>query len=115
MSGDASTTELDQQDNADLADFAAGFDDDTTATPTETPAEQQDNATQQEEGTTAPAEPNSSGMNTLDRFSAISRRAMAWPCRWCGVIWCRVLITMGAGFVCSDRITFFAKIRTPKK
>ena len=57
MSGDASTTELDQQDNADLADFAAGFDDGTTATPTETPAAQQDDgkpaATTQEE----PAEP----------------------------------------------------------
>ena len=49
MSGDASTTgesqfEHDQRENA----FAAGFDDDTTATPTETPAEQQDNANQQE-------------------------------------------------------------------
>ena len=52
MSGDASTLNQDEE-----AAFAAGFDDDTTATPTETPAEQQDNATQQEEGTTAPAEP----------------------------------------------------------
>ena len=52
MSGDASTLNPDEE-----AAFAAGFDDDTTATPTETPAEQQDNATQQEEGTTAPAEP----------------------------------------------------------
>lgn len=49
MSGDANTTgesqfEHDQRDDS----FAAGFDDDTTATPTETPAEQQDNANQQE-------------------------------------------------------------------
>lgn len=49
MSGDANTTgesqfEHDQRDDS----FAAGFDDDTTATPTETPAEQQDNANQRE-------------------------------------------------------------------
>jgi len=55
MSGDASTTgesqfEHDQREDA----FAAGFDDDTTATPTETPAEQQDTDTQQE---ATPAEP----------------------------------------------------------
>lgn len=57
MSGDA-TTELDQQHDADLASFAAGFDDDTTATPTETPAAQQD-GTQQPESTepAQPAEP----------------------------------------------------------
>lgn len=52
MSGDASTLTPDQQDTEDAA-FAAGYDD-TTATPTETPADQQDDATQQE---TAPAEP----------------------------------------------------------
>lgn len=51
MSGDASTLTQDEE-----AAFAAGFDDDTTATPTETPAEQQDNATQQE-ASTAQAEP----------------------------------------------------------
>ena len=58
MSGDASTTELDQQHDDGLADFAAGFDDDTTAKPTETPAAQQDD-TQQTDNTepTAPAEP----------------------------------------------------------
>ena len=51
MSGDASTLNPDEE-----AAFAAGFDDDTTATPTETPAEQQDTDTQQE-ASTAPAEP----------------------------------------------------------
>lgn len=50
MSGDASTLNPDEE-----AAFAAGFNDDTTATPTETPAEQQDNATQQEEGSKGPA------------------------------------------------------------
>ncbi len=49
MSGDASTLNHDEE-----AAFAAGFDDDTTATPTETPAEQQDTDTQQE---ATPAEP----------------------------------------------------------
>lgn len=53
MSGDASTT-LTPEDQAD-ADFAAGFDDDTTATPTATPAAQQDDTTQGEK--TEPAEP----------------------------------------------------------
>ena len=47
MSGDASTLTPEQQAQAD-ADFAAGFDDDTTATPTETPAAQQDDTTQGE-------------------------------------------------------------------
>ena len=47
MSGDASTLTHEQQAQAD-ADFAAGFDDDTTATPTETPAAQQDDTTQGE-------------------------------------------------------------------
>lgn len=51
MSGDASTLTQDEE-----AAFAAGFDDDTTATPTETPAEQQDTDTQQQAGA-APAEP----------------------------------------------------------
>jgi hypothetical protein len=51
MSGDASTLNQD-----DEAAFAAGFDDDTTATPTETPAEQQD-ADALQEASTAPAAP----------------------------------------------------------
>jgi hypothetical protein len=51
MSGNASTLTQDEE-----AAFDAGFDDDTTATPTETPAEQQDTATQPE-ASTAPAEP----------------------------------------------------------
>lgn len=55
MSGDASTLTPEQQAQAD-ADFAAGFDDDTTATPTETPAAQQDDTTQGE-NTEQPAEP----------------------------------------------------------
>jgi len=55
MSGDASTLTHEQQAQAD-ADFAAGFDDDTTATPTETPAAQQDDTTQGE-NTEQPAEP----------------------------------------------------------
>ncbi len=52
MSGDASTLTQDEE-----AAFAAGFDDDTTATPTETPAEQQDADNQQQEQAAAPAEP----------------------------------------------------------
>ena len=55
MSGDASTLTHEQQAQAD-ADFAAGFDDDTTAAPTETPAAQQDDTTQGE-NTEQPAEP----------------------------------------------------------
>jgi hypothetical protein len=51
MSGDANTLNQDEE-----AAFAAGFDD-TTATPTETPAEQQDEDTLHDEGTTATAEP----------------------------------------------------------
>ena len=50
MSGDASTLNPDEE-----AAFAAGFDDDTTATPTETPAAQQDDTNQGEK--TEPAEP----------------------------------------------------------
>lgn len=58
MSGDANTTgesqfEHDQRDDS----FAAGFDDDTTATPTETPAAQRDATTQGENSTPAQAEP----------------------------------------------------------
>ena len=56
MSGDASTLTHEQQAQAD-ADFAAGFDDDTTATPTETPAAQQDGAGQGDNGEPAQAEP----------------------------------------------------------
>lgn len=52
MSGDAST--LSQEDQAD-ADFAAGFDDEPTATPTETPADQQNDTNHGEQ--TSPAEP----------------------------------------------------------
>jgi hypothetical protein len=51
MSGDATTLTPDEE-----AAFAAGFDDDTTDTPTETPADQQDADTQQQERP-APAEP----------------------------------------------------------
>lgn len=54
MSGDASTTTTTEQDDAD---FAAGFNDDTTATPTETPAAQQDGAGQGDNGEPAQAEP----------------------------------------------------------
>ena len=56
MSGDASTLTHEQQAQAD-ADFAAGFDDDTTAAPTETPAAQQDDTTQGENTEPAPAAP----------------------------------------------------------
>lgn len=52
MSGDASTLTQDEE-----AAFAAGFEDDTTATPTETPAEQQDADNQQQEQVAAQAEP----------------------------------------------------------
>ena len=56
MSGDAST--LNDHDNTtDDTAFSAGFDDDTTATPTETPAAQQDAKTQGENSTPAQAEP----------------------------------------------------------
>lgn len=51
MSGDATTLTQD-----DETAFAAGYDDDTTDTPTETPADQQDTDTQQQENP-APAEP----------------------------------------------------------
>lgn len=56
MSGDART--LNDHDNTtDDTAFSAGFDDDTTATPTETPAAQQDAKTQGENSTPAQAEP----------------------------------------------------------
>lgn len=55
MSGDASTTLTPEQQED--ADFAAGFDEDTTATPTATPAEQQDDAAQGENGEPAQADP----------------------------------------------------------
>ena len=56
MSGDAST--LNDHDNTtDDTAFSAGFDDDTTATPTETPAAQQDAKTQGENSMPAQAEP----------------------------------------------------------
>jgi len=54
MSGDASTTTTTEQDDAD---FAAGFNDDTTATPTATPAAQQDDADQGDSGEQAQATP----------------------------------------------------------
>ena len=54
MSGDASPTTTTEQDDAD---FNAGFNDDTTATPTETPAAQQDGAGQGDNGEQAQAEP----------------------------------------------------------
>ena len=52
MSGNATNLTQDKE-----AAFAAGFDDDTTETPTETPADQQDADAQQQETTPAPAEP----------------------------------------------------------
>ncbi len=56
MSGDASTLTPEEQAQAQAdADFAAGFDDEPTATPTETPAAQQDDTNQGEK--TEPAEP----------------------------------------------------------
>lgn len=55
MSGDASTLTPEQQAQAD-ADFAAGFEDEPTATPTETPAAQQDDQNQGEQ-TDQPADP----------------------------------------------------------
>ena len=44
---------------------------------------------------TAPAEPKSMGMSTLDALMAMSRRPSASPWRAGGVIWCSRLITMG--------------------
>ncbi len=52
MSGDATTLTQDEE-----AEFAAGFDDDTTETPTETPADQQDGDNRQQEASSVPAEP----------------------------------------------------------
>ena len=43
----------------------------------------------------APAVPNSTGISTLDALMVISRRPSASPWRWCGVIWCSMLMIMG--------------------
>lgn len=82
MSGDASTTgesqfEHDQREVTDDAAFAAGFDADTTATPTETPAEQQDNDTQQEATPAEPAAPEYVQLTKAERDELMGLRDQA--------------------------------------
>ena len=74
MSGDASTLNHDEE-----AAFAAGFDDDTTATPTETPAEQQDTDTQQEASaaTAEPAAPEYVQLTKAERDELMGLRDQA--------------------------------------
>ena len=74
MSGDASTLNHDEE-----AAFAAGFDDDTTATPTETPAEQQDTDPQQEASaaTAEPAAPEYVQLTKAERDELMGLRDQA--------------------------------------
>ena len=41
------------------------------------------------------AAPKISGMPTLETLMVIRRKPKAWPCRSCGVTWCKALMTMG--------------------
>lgn len=74
MSGDASTLTQDEE-----AAFDAGFEDDTTAAPTETPAEQQDTDTQQEASTApaAPAAPEYAQFTKAERDELMALREQA--------------------------------------